>query len=218
MLKSDYSDPESKGKRRQWTSQYTYCKEFLEGKNKILEIGSGAGQAIYWFEEKGFLTLGIEPDKRSVESINKRLKRGRCQAGFAEEVLLDEKFDIIWISHVFEHLIRPDLFLEKYQEYLNDGGIVFIEVPNCENEKILEASIDEPSTFHFSKAALENVGKKAKFRVVKSNYFRSPTRLEGGLNKIAKKTLGRNFYPYYPKIITNGKCGTDIRIILTKPN
>jgi len=216
MLDSDYTDPESLGKRRQWASQYAYCKEFLKTCKKILEIGSGAGQALYWFEGKGFSVIGIEPDKKSVQSINQRLKKGRCINGFAEQMKIDEKFNVIWISHVFEHLSRPDLFLEKYRENLDDNGIIFIEIPNCENKQILQASIDEPSTFHFSKRALESIGVKSKYRVIKCNYFRSPTKLEGAINKLTKMILKRNFYPYYPKIVTNSEDGTDIRIILAK--
>lgn len=216
MLQSDYSDPESLGKKRQWVSQFAYVKPFMGKGKKLLEIGTGAGQAINWFEESGFSVIGIEPDKKSVELINKRLKQGRVITGFAEEISLDEKFDIIWLSHVFEHLIRPDLFLEKCKENLNEDGIIFIEVPNCENKTVLQLSIDEPSTFHFSKRSLEILGKKQGYDILKSDYFRSPILVEGGLNKVVKKIFKRNLFAYYPKIITKNKIGTDIRIIFKK--
>jgi len=215
MLQSDYNDPESQGKRRQWISQFAYAKSFMNNK-KLLEIGTGAGQTINWFEENGFSVMGIEPDAKSVELINRRLKHGHCVTGFAEEISLDEKFDIIWLSHVFEHLIRPDLFLEKCKDSLNDDGIIFVEVPNCENETVLQLSIDEPSTFHFSKRSLEILGRKQGYNIIKSDYFRSPTLVEGGLNKIIKKIFSKNLYSYYPKIITKNKRGTDIRIILKR--
>lgn len=214
MLQANYNDSESKGKKRQWVSQCAYCGDFLKNHKKILEIGSGAGQTLYWFEELGFNVTGIEPDKKSVESINKLLNHGRCLEGFIEELNLDEKFDVIWLSHVFEHLIRPDLFLVKCKDYLNHGGIIFIEVPNCENKTVLQNSIDEPSTFHFSKQALVSLAKQSKFQIIRCDYFRPARRTDGGLNKIIKKILNRNLYPYYPKIKTNSLCGTDLRIIL----
>lgn len=215
MLRSNYADRESLGKKRQWISQFAYCESFLKNKKRFFEIGSGAGQTICWFEEMGFSVIGIEPNKRSVELINKRLKNGHCITGFAEDISIDEKFDIIWMSHVFEHLLRPDLFLEKCKKNLEPDGIIFIEVPNCENKKNLQCSIDEPSTFHFSKQALEKLAKKIGYTVVKSDYFRSPTLFEGGLNRVMKKYLGFKVpYPYYPKVVTDDKRGTDIRIIL----
>ncbi len=99
---------------------------------------------------------------------------------------------------------------------MEPDGIIFIEIPNCENKKILQCSIDEPSTFHFSKQALEKMAKKVGYRVIRSDYFRSPILFEGVINRIMKKYLGftQGPYPYYPKIATDSKRGTDIRIIL----
>ena len=77
---------DSQGKRRQWISQYSYTKKYLENKSNILEIGSGAGQTIYWFDQIGFSVTGIEPDARNVELINKKLTKSKCQAGFFEDI------------------------------------------------------------------------------------------------------------------------------------
>lgn len=49
MLRSNYTDAESLGKKRQYTSQFAYCESFLKNKKRFLEIGSGAGQTICWF-------------------------------------------------------------------------------------------------------------------------------------------------------------------------
>ena len=217
MLQSNYTDIESLGKKRQWTSQYAYCMSFLKNKKKLLEVGTGAGQALCWFEETGFSVTGIEPDKRSVELINHKLRHGHCIAGFAEDIQLHEKFDVIWMSHVLEHLIRPDLFLQRSKNNLENDGIIFIEVPNCGNKEVLYSSIHEPSTFHFSKDALQKLGEKSGYEVVQCDFFRSPTIFEGIINKIVKKYfrfMNDKLYLYYPKVVTDNKKGTDIRIIL----
>lgn len=214
-IKTNYSDVNSQGKRRQWVSQFAYCKPYFKNK-RFLEIGCGPGQTIFWFEEKGFEVSGIEPDERNVSLINQKLKSGHCEVGFAEEFSISGNYDIIWISHVFEHLIKPDLLLIKCKEHLSSNGIIFIEVPNCENKIILESSIfKNPSTFHFTKKALISLVTKVGFKIERCDYFRSPSKLEGSLNKIMKK-ISYEIYPYYPKIITNNKDGTDIRIILKK--
>lgn len=216
-LNANYDDPISRSKRRQWISQYLYCSPYLQSKKDFLEIGSGAGQTLFWFEEIGFNVLGIEPDERNVSLINQKLKRGKCIAGFIDEIVLQEEFDVIWISHVFEHLVRPDLLIKRYHEILGLDGIMFIEVPNCENDVIRESSIHEnPSTFHFSKKALLRIAQNAGFKVELCDFVRAPKRVEGGLNKIKKILTNQNLYRYYPKIIANNKTGTDIRIILRK--
>src|SRR5437879_5304336 len=81
-----------------------------------------------------------------------KLKNVKCISGVAEDFDIQDKFDVIWINHVFEHLIRPDLFLSRCKNNLRDNGFIFIEVPECENPEILRQSIYEnPSTFHFTK-------------------------------------------------------------------
>ncbi|TAK16884.1 MAG: class I SAM-dependent methyltransferase [Nitrosarchaeum sp.] len=216
-LTSDFTNIDSQGKRRLWISQYAYSKEYMGERKDMLEIGSGAGQTIFYFDQIGFNVTGIEPDERNVKLINQKLKISKCLVGFAEELNMEDQFDIIWISHVFEHLVRPDLLLKKLYKILRPNGIIFIEVPNCENEIIRDSSInDNPSTFHFSKKSLLHISQNAGYNVMCCDYFRAPTLIEGGFNKIKRIISGKNFYPYYPKVIADNKKGTDIRIILKK--
>ncbi len=222
-LKSNFTDVDSQGKRRQWISQYAYCEPNFDKKKTLLEIGSGPGQALIWFEEKGFEVTGIEPDERNVSLINKKLEKGFCRYGFAESFQVDDKFDIVWMSHVFEHTIRPDLVLEKIAQIMNEDAILFIEVPNCDNNEILSASINiHPSTFHFTKYGLIELTKLCGYDVIRCDYFRGAKLREGAINKIAKKYLKINktkLYPFYPKIATkSNEEATDLRIILKMKN
>ena len=210
-IKSNYNDVESQGKKRTWTSQFKYCKSNLQGKNKILEIGPGQGQSCWWFEEKGFKVTGIEPDENNVKNINQKLKNGKCIVGSAENFQSNETYDIIWMSHVFEHIIKLESFLKGIKKNLKDDGIFFIEVPNCENKTMLETSINlVPHTFHFSQKALKNIVKKSGYKIIKTDYFRPATKLEGMIQRIT------NRFPYYPRIKTNSKQGIFLRILLSK--
>jgi len=218
-IQTDYSDVDSQGKKRNWLSQISYCSNFLKDKKTILEIGAGAGQASYWFEKSGFIVTGIEPDKRNSQLINQKLKHGKCISSFIEDLDMTEKFDIIWMSHVLEHLIRPDIFLQKINNNLNPSGIFFIEVPNCENQSLLKSTIlTQPHTYHFSQKSLANICQNAGFRILASDYFRPASYIEGGINKFVIKcsrVLKFNPYPYYPRIKTDAKHGRDLRIILS---
>ena len=217
-LKSNYIDPDSQSKKRNWISQYSYCKShFNKDKKTILEIGAGAGQASFWFEEKGFFVTAIEPDERNVRLINEKLTNGHCIQGFIEDVEIEGKFDVIWMSHVLEHLVRPDLFLKKIRENLQENGMFFIEVPNCENTVMLKASINEPHTFHFSKNTLLNLVKNSGYKIECCDFFRPATIIEGGLNRIIKNTgIKIDHFPYYPRIKTSNKKGRDLRLIIRK--
>ena len=219
-LESNYTDRTSQYKRKHWLSQKEYCKSYLEGKKDLLEIGSGAGQSLTYFEESGFSVTGIEPDSRNVERINQKLEHGHCIAGFVEEITIDGIFDVIWISHVFEHLIRPDNLLKKCKNNLRKNGFIFIEVPECENPKILKQSIFEnPSTFHFTKNTLSSIAHNVGYNIARCDSLRVPNLIEAGIMKVMKKTfksIRYNPYPYYPRIITNKNDGQLIRMILEK--
>ena len=184
-LNSDYTDIDSQGKKRRWISQYKYAQRFFPSERKLLEIGTGAGQSLFWFEEKGCDVTGIEPDKRNVDMINKKLIKGKCFEGYAENFELKEVFDIIWISHVFEHVLEPEKVLRKLRLMIRKSGILFIEVPNCENKQTLHDSVyDNPSTYHFSKNGLLSLAEKADYDILACDYLRSPTKAEGIINRV----------------------------------
>ena len=138
------------------------------------------------------------------------LKRGRVVESSVEEFSSDEVFDVIWMSHVLEHLIEPDDFIKKIKNNLKKNGIFFIEVPNCEYEPMLKNSIEKnPHLFHFTKKALIKLVENAGYKIVSCDVFRPATKNEGVKHKILK-----NSFPYYPRILTDVHNGRDLRIIL----
>lgn len=214
-IKSNFEDPDSLSKKRSWESQIKYCKPFLKNKKKILEIGAGGGQSLEWFEEKNFDITGIEPDQNNVNLINQRLKKGKCIAGFIEDMHIEDKFDVIWMSHVLEHLVNPKKFLENTKTLLNKSGIFFIEVPNAENLDLLNKTIfSDPHTFHFSKNSLIKLAENAGYTVLSCDYFRPAKKVEGVINKIKKLFTKKDFYSCYPRIRSKGNVGRDLRIVL----
>ena len=209
-INSKYKDMDSQGKRRNWISQYAYTKPHINGKT-LLEIGVGAGQSIIWFEKEGFMVEGIEPDGRNVSMINKILEKGKVVENSVEEFSSEKVFDIIWMSHVLEHLIEPTNFLKKIKNNLKKNAIFFLEVPNCEYNPMLKSSIEEnPHLFHFTKKSLIKMVEKIGYQVISCDVFRPATKSEGIRQKILK-----NSFPYYPRILTESDNGRDLRIILS---
>src|SRR3989344_2905958 len=204
-VKSEYNSP---------------LKENLNKMKDFLEIGAGAGWALRMFEKHGFNVTGIDLNKNCVEFINKKLKNGKCVYGFWEDLDFEQKFDIIWVNHVYEHVISPDLFLKKCHQYLHDNGFIFIAVPNCENPKILKDSINEnTSTFHYSRKALEKIVSNAGFRIVKFAYMRELYKFEGGFHRRLEKYanfINQKFCPYYPFKNSRSRNGIEMRLLLKK--
>ena len=131
---------------------YNMIKKHASGKSKkLLDIGCAKGDFMMFFSKKGFDVRGIEPDRNNTKIVNKLFKKEVCINGLVEKVKIREKFDVIYLCHVFEHLVRPDLFLRKIKNNLNKDGVIFLEVPNCENSKILHNSLNyHPHIYSFT--------------------------------------------------------------------
>ena len=214
-IDNNFTDTISKGKQRDFISQYKFCEPYLQNRKKILEVGSGTGHTIYWLDQKGFYVTGIEPDLQNVSAINPKLKNSEVIHCFIDDFTKDEKYEIIWMSHVFEHLAEPDIFLEKIKSRISDEGIFFIEVPNCDHESTLKDSIfRSPHVYHFKNKSLIGLCKKHNFEIITCKIFRPATRFEGILNKLFKNIF--KVFPYYPRIECDVKQGRDLRILLKK--
>src|SRR3989344_2605737 len=220
IIDSDFNTSRGEYIKNHWKSQYRWCEPYYNKMKDFLEIGAGAGWALRMFEKHGFNVTGIDLNKNCVEFINKKLKNGKCVYGFWEDLDFEQKFDIIWVNHVYEHVISPDLFLKKCHQYLHDNGFIFIAVPNCENPKILKDSINEnTSTFHYSRKALEKIVSNAGFRIVKFAYMRELYKFEGGFHRRLEKYanfINQKICSYYPFKNARSKNGIEMRLLLKK--
>jgi 2-polyprenyl-3-methyl-5-hydroxy-6-metoxy-1,4-benzoquinol methylase len=112
--------------------QVDLIKKILTKDKTILEIGSGYG----WFVEKmradGYLVEGIELNDEKCSLANKRAKIQLQNINILRDDISYNigKFDAICMFQVFEHILNPVMFLQKIREFVKEGGVIIIEVPN----------------------------------------------------------------------------------------
>ena len=142
--------------------------DLLKFKNKkVLEIGCGFGTSIKYLYKKGIDVEGIEIDSKNVKLINSEIKKKTIKTGNYEEMNVNKKYDIIILRHVFEHFYDINTVISNLEKNLNKGGILFLNVPNAGNSKILKFSIDEhPHSFHFTKKSFKLIFNQFKFRPI----------------------------------------------------
>jgi SAM-dependent methyltransferase len=98
--------------------------------SRLLEIGPGPGLFLWWARERGCEVLGVEPSPEFCRVLE--------QTGLPHlQGTLDEvdpaihgTFDLIYMSHVFEHFYDPNEALMQCRGLLAEGGLLAIEVPN----------------------------------------------------------------------------------------
>jgi len=111
-------------------SQYNYIKQKLEYKkiHSVLEIGAADGKVLNLFKKNDNLEVyGIDYNS----SMRKKAWE-KYRIIIEEKALfyLSGKYDLIILSHVFEHVIDIDQSIEKIKELLTEKGLCFMEMPN----------------------------------------------------------------------------------------
>jgi SAM-dependent methyltransferase len=153
----------------------TYAKGLLgacrEGKAKALDIGSGYGFFSRAALEQGFQVVAVNP-ARAENRIFQQLNGFEPIPLFFEEVDFGmEKFDLVILSQVLEHLLDPFHVLTKVRNLIKPEGVLAIAVPNV--DAILIKILKSKSSFlglpghliHFSRRGLSALLQRAGFEV-----------------------------------------------------
>jgi 2-polyprenyl-3-methyl-5-hydroxy-6-metoxy-1,4-benzoquinol methylase len=108
-------------------------KILTPGKDKkILEAGCMYGSLLMLLKND-YTVKGIELEKKAVDYCK---ENGLNVIAISIEDYLeksDENFDLIILSHVFEHLLSPNKVLESLERMLNANGKILISVPNSDS-------------------------------------------------------------------------------------
>ena len=112
---------------------YDFIKNNIDSKGKILEIGCGNARILYLAREDGWEVKGLELSEFLAEKVAKRLNIAVQVADFLElNTDPKDKYDLIILRHVLEHLIEPLIAMEKIRDLLKPGGKALMEFPNIQ--------------------------------------------------------------------------------------
>lgn len=98
----------------------------------VFEVGCGSGGALEVFQAKGYRVAGCDYGGELIDAGRRRGVENIHHGALAElsEALGEVKADLIYLHHVFEHVIDPLAFLEECRDLLKPGGRVVIVVPD----------------------------------------------------------------------------------------
>jgi SAM-dependent methyltransferase len=133
----------------------------------IVDIGCSFGVTLMSLQRVGFDNLyAIDPDRAAIKYLSNRGIPGRT--GLATDLFpeFENKFDLIILRHVLEHLESPLSGLDNVRKWLKPRGRIYVELPDL-------ARFQECSPFpgyffefehinHFSSVSLLNLMRKFK--------------------------------------------------------
>jgi 2-polyprenyl-3-methyl-5-hydroxy-6-metoxy-1,4-benzoquinol methylase len=96
---------------------------------RLLEIGVGSGSFLNVARARGYAVMGCDLSRPICERVRRAYgiaMRGEPLATLAGE----NRFDVIVMNHVLEHVHQPIEFLQDVRRLLAPNGVVHIAVPN----------------------------------------------------------------------------------------
>ena len=139
----------------------------------LLDVGCGTGEFVSFCNKKNWISKGVETDKKA---RNFAIKNNGCNVddSLSTAIMNNERFDVITLWHVLEHVYDLDGYLRKLKSLLKEGGYLILGLPN---HRSYDAKYFGQSWFaydlpihvsHFSKSDIETIVKKYNFTSLKT--------------------------------------------------
>lgn len=168
---------------------------FTNGNPKacIADIGAGSGGMVWYFAKKGHPAVGCDYDS---EFVAYGKSQGLdLEVGSSEALVSKAPFDVVILSHVFEHVAAPFSMLDSLIRIMRPGSILYIELPS-----ILDISMKRyhsdflrylrfVHTFCYSLTTLTNVVESYGFKLLQGDEWIHAAFLYEGTEPQAMKPL-----------------------------
>lgn len=113
-------------------NKYNQIKKYFSKPGKVLDIGSGLGEVLSVFQENKWICTGIEFNKFAADH-----SREKFGLNIVNKSIYDfdssEKYDVIMLWGVLEHLYDPLKILKKVYSLLKNDGLLVLEVPSADS-------------------------------------------------------------------------------------
>jgi SAM-dependent methyltransferase len=149
-------------------------------KIKILDIGSGLGVFLAQIKlQTEWNCTAIEPDPQMSQHLSNDLNIRTYKDDF-RKLDLDERFNIITLNKVLEHVMDPIDLLASCKRYIDSEGLIYIEVPDgqCAAEDRLGYGREEFFLEHhhaFSLNSTKKMIEKAGFELINIETLKEPS-------------------------------------------
>lgn len=133
-----YDDEEFLHKQVPYIEAETVINQYLGDMKsvpfKVLDVGCGEGFSLAYFSKKGWQVAGTDYSHdgigRHFPELKKFVKIGDTEENLKKFLDVGEKFDLIILNNVLEHLLDPLGSLEVLRQIVSDRGAVRVQVPN----------------------------------------------------------------------------------------
>jgi 2-polyprenyl-3-methyl-5-hydroxy-6-metoxy-1,4-benzoquinol methylase len=119
--------------RRRMRRDLRTASRFLPGRGdlpRLLDVGCGTGELLRCARQLGFAAEGVELSPALAAQVEAEVGC-RVQCGFLTEVdLPSQRFDVVTLLDLLEHVEEPLEVLVRARELLRPGGVLLLLTPN----------------------------------------------------------------------------------------
>ena len=125
-------DSEINYNEKEYDDYYKIISAIKPG-GKVLEVGCGKGMLLNLLKKKGYDTYGIEPSPVAYKYAKESLKLNVDNQFLHNSRFRNEKFDVVILIDVVEHILNMRPFLDDLKSVLKEGGLIFIGTGNIDS-------------------------------------------------------------------------------------
>lgn len=106
--------------------------ERIEGqvnRGRLLDVGCGCGFLLREALSRGWAVKGLDPSRESIDHLNKMLG-ALGVAGTLDDFDPGERYDVVTMINVLDHLIDPWEDVRRAAALLKPGGLLYLRLPN----------------------------------------------------------------------------------------
>lgn len=160
---------------KRWRSYSTQIAMFIQRNyaktGRLLDVGCSHGLLLEEASRLGFVVEGFEPSEGAVKYCNQ--KGLNVQRGYlAKGIYPPNTFDVVVMSHVLEHLLKPEELLKIAHSILTQDGVLCLSQTNYQGTlpvllgRHWPAWVVQQHYYHFSQTGIKWLLQKAGFEVV----------------------------------------------------
>ncbi len=114
-----------------WQARIHTIKQYKFPPAKVLDVGCSFGGFVKTLLENGYDAQGIDISDFAIKEAKKNvILKNRVYCRDLLDLSSKNKYDVITLIEVLEHLSQPDLVFQKISEILNPGGLLLIQTAN----------------------------------------------------------------------------------------
>lgn len=199
-MNADYSAQYIKAEELHWwwvarrcILRYFFSRILTDSKkkqfNRVLEIGCFTGKNISALKEYSREWFGIEPSISAAETARLNTPYAHIVTGNFPDVALDNKFDVVCMFDVLEHIEHSESSLCVIANMLEDSGRLILTVPAYQ-WLWSEFDVQNHHFRRYTRKQLTTELRKAGFKIDYISYYNTFLFLPAALQRLIKKCFG----------------------------